>query len=47
MGFYIAKEYAKRGCRVYATARRLQAMAGLKGVVAEMLILDVTNKEQA
>lgn len=45
IGYHLCEEYAKKGYSVYATARRLDAMKGLKGVVKECLTLDVTKQE--
>ncbi|KAI8983172.1 oxidoreductase [Trametes punicea] len=42
IGSAICEEYASRGCKVYATARRLEAMDGFKHPV-ERLQLDVTD----
>ncbi|KAI0668748.1 oxidoreductase [Trametes maxima] len=44
IGFALCEEYAAQGCKVYATARRLEAMEGFKHPV-ELLKLDVTNDE--
>ncbi|KAI0820598.1 oxidoreductase [Trametes gibbosa] len=44
IGFALCKEYATQGCKVYATARRAEAMEGL-GASVEKLVLDVTNDE--
>ncbi len=38
-------KYASRGCKVYATARRMEAMDGLKQPNVEKLVLDVTDEE--
>ncbi|KAI9062271.1 oxidoreductase [Trametes sanguinea] len=42
IGFALSQEYAAQGCRVYATARKLEAMEGFKHPV-EKLVLDVTD----
>ncbi|OSD05587.1 oxidoreductase [Trametes coccinea BRFM310] len=44
IGFALCEEYAARGCKVYATARRLEAMEGFEHPV-EKLRLDVTDDE--
>ncbi|CDO69829.1 hypothetical protein BN946_scf184803.g27 [Trametes cinnabarina] len=44
IGFALGEEYAARGCKVYATARRLESMEGFKHPV-EKLKLDVTDDE--
>jgi 1-acylglycerone phosphate reductase len=41
---YSCNEFAKRGCKVYATARNVQKMQGL-GNGIEKLPLDVNNEE--
>ncbi len=38
-------EYASRGCKVYATARRMEAMHGLTHSNVEKLVLDVTDEK--
>jgi len=43
IGNAMCKEFAKRGCRVFATARRLEAMDGLEELGIEKVILDVTD----
>ncbi|KAI0353214.1 oxidoreductase [Trametes cingulata] len=44
IGSALCEEYASQGCKVYATARRLETMEGLKHNV-ERLKLDVTSDE--
>ena len=39
------EEYASRGCKVYATARRLESMDALKQPNIEKLVLDVTDND--
>ena len=39
------EEYASRGCKVYATARRLESMAALTQPNIEKLVLDVTDND--
>ncbi|KZT67754.1 NAD(P)-binding protein [Daedalea quercina L-15889] len=43
IGFALCKEFATKGCKVYATARRLEAMEGLAHPSIECLALDVTD----
>ncbi|KAI0725146.1 oxidoreductase [Fomitopsis betulina] len=43
IGFALCEEFASKGCKVYATARRLEAMEGLTQPNIELLPLDVTN----
>jgi len=43
IGFALCEEFAAKGCNVYATARRVEAMEGLKHPNIERLALDVTN----
>ncbi|RPD56254.1 oxidoreductase [Lentinus tigrinus ALCF2SS1-7] len=45
IGSALCTEYASRGCKVYATARKLEAMDGLKHSNVEKLVLDVTNED--
>ncbi|GJE86192.1 SDR family oxidoreductase [Phanerochaete sordida] len=45
IGFALCEEYARRGCKVYATARRLEAMEGFAHPAIEKLSLDVTSDE--
>ncbi|KAI0778753.1 NAD-P-binding protein [Trametes elegans] len=46
IGFALCEEFASRGCVVYATARRLEAMEGLSGHDnVHTLPLDVTSDE--
>ncbi|KAH9936922.1 oxidoreductase [Amylocystis lapponica] len=46
IGFALCEEFAAQGCKVYATARRLEAMEGFthEGIVC--LKLDVTSDEE-
>ena len=39
------QEFAKQGCKVYATARRPESMDALTNPNIEKLVLDVTNDE--
>lgn len=44
LGYQLCLEYARQGYAVYASARRMDAMAGLReGGVKECLVLDVTD----
>lgn len=43
MGHAMSLEFARRGCHVFATARRLDAMAGLEAAGCTLLPLDVTD----
>ncbi|GJP50087.1 hypothetical protein CLOM_g9228 [Closterium sp. NIES-68] len=45
IGYALAEEYARRGAKVYATARRLEAMDGLQEQGVTILKLDVTNED--
>jgi 1-acylglycerone phosphate reductase len=45
IGHALAKEYHARGLRVFATARRLEAMAELEKLGIEILQLDVTKED--
>lgn len=40
------QEYAWRGCKVYATARKFEAMEGLEHPNIKKLVLDVTKADQ-
>ncbi|KZT08552.1 NAD(P)-binding protein [Laetiporus sulphureus 93-53] len=43
IGFFLCEEFAAQGCKVYATARRVEAMESLKHESIERLKLDVTD----
>jgi len=43
IGFSLCEEFASKGCKVYATARRVEAMEGFKHKSIECLRLDVTD----
>jgi len=43
IGFSLCEEFASKGCKVYATARRVEAMEGFKRENIERLRLDVTD----
>ncbi|EKM61690.1 uncharacterized protein PHACADRAFT_112538 [Phanerochaete carnosa HHB-10118-sp] len=45
IGFALCEEYARRGCKVYATARRPEALEGFSQPGIEKLALDVTSDE--
>ncbi|KAI0757774.1 oxidoreductase [Daedaleopsis nitida] len=45
IGFSLCSEYASQGCKVYATARRLESMDGLTQDGIEKLVLDVTSED--
>ncbi|KAI8990581.1 NAD-P-binding protein [Trametes punicea] len=45
IGFALSEEFASRGCTVYATARRVEAMKGFAQDNIHTLALDVTNDQ--
>ncbi|KAJ7631185.1 oxidoreductase [Roridomyces roridus] len=46
IGYALCERFAAEGCRVYATARRLEAMTGLDShPLISLLTLDVTNDD--
>ncbi|KDQ17807.1 hypothetical protein BOTBODRAFT_29961 [Botryobasidium botryosum FD-172 SS1] len=45
IGFYLCEAFAERGCAVYATARRMEAMAGFVHPEIRKLVLDVNDEE--
>ncbi|KDQ63326.1 hypothetical protein JAAARDRAFT_53550 [Jaapia argillacea MUCL 33604] len=45
IGFSLCEEFAQAGCKVYATARRLEAMKSFSSPSIERLTLDVTSDE--
>ncbi|KAI0931286.1 hypothetical protein AcW1_001268 [Taiwanofungus camphoratus] len=45
IGFSLCEEFAAQGCKVYATARRVEAMEGFTHKGIEKLQLDVTNDQ--
>ncbi|KZT68046.1 NAD(P)-binding protein [Daedalea quercina L-15889] len=45
IGFALCEEFAAQGCKVYATARRPEAMEGFKDPNISKLKLDVTSDE--
>ncbi|KAI0803199.1 oxidoreductase [Irpex lacteus] len=46
IGYALADEYAAQGCKVYATARKLESMATFQHPSIEKLTLDVLSDEQ-
>ncbi|KAI0828930.1 NAD-P-binding protein [Trametes gibbosa] len=44
IGFSLCKEFASQGCKVYASARRIEAMASLTDANIEKIRLDVTDE---
>jgi 1-acylglycerone phosphate reductase len=44
IGHTLALEWSKRGYRVFATARKLEAMKGLEEAGVECLTMDVTDR---
>jgi NAD(P)-dependent dehydrogenase (short-subunit alcohol dehydrogenase family) len=45
MGDYLARDFHKRGFRVFATARNLKKVEHLKALGLDVLALDVTSEE--
>ncbi|OBZ78692.1 NADPH-dependent 1-acyldihydroxyacetone phosphate reductase [Grifola frondosa] len=45
IGFSLCEEFASQGCKVYATARKLESMEGFAHENIEQLKLDVTSDE--
>lgn len=44
IGYELCLAFAARGCQVFATARKLESMAGLQGAAGvQLLSLDVTD----
>ncbi|KAI8066676.1 putative short-chain dehydrogenase [Gongronella butleri] len=43
IGYYLCKEFLAQGCRVFATARRLESMSSLEG--CDKLTLDVNDTD--
>ncbi|THH33111.1 hypothetical protein EUX98_g1054 [Antrodiella citrinella] len=46
IGYSLSQEFARTGCIVYATARKLEVMDGLDESNIHKLVLDVTNEKQ-
>ncbi|KAL1920291.1 uncharacterized protein VTP21DRAFT_1437 [Calcarisporiella thermophila] len=45
IGYSLCEEFAKNNCRVFATARRVEAMEGLEALGIEKLHLDVCDRK--
>ncbi|SAM06047.1 hypothetical protein [Absidia glauca] len=45
IGYELCKKFSERGCRVYATARKVENMGGLKDFNCTLLALDVTKQD--
>jgi NADP-dependent 3-hydroxy acid dehydrogenase YdfG len=45
LDFYRCEEFARQGCKVYATSRRVDTIADFSNKSIEKLALDVTNDE--
>ncbi|TDL28242.1 oxidoreductase [Rickenella mellea] len=45
IGFHLCEQFAEKGCKVYATARRIESMEGFKHAGIRRLQLDVTSDE--
>ncbi|RUP00915.1 hypothetical protein BC936DRAFT_140698 [Jimgerdemannia flammicorona] len=45
IGYHLAKEFAQNNCRVFATARRVEAIGDVEALGMEKVHLDVANKE--
>ncbi|KAI8601154.1 oxidoreductase [Dissophora ornata] len=45
IGYEIAKAFEKSGCRVYAAARRLDAITGIEGLDIEKVYIDVLDEK--
>lgn len=43
IGYALCAEFAKRGCTVFATARKIENMGGLKELGCHLLPLDITD----
>ncbi|KAI0040808.1 NAD(P)-binding protein, partial [Auriscalpium vulgare] len=43
IGYHLAQTFAANGCKVYATARNVEKMSGLKVSNIELLALDVKS----
>ncbi|KAG2177251.1 hypothetical protein INT43_007908 [Umbelopsis isabellina] len=44
IGYNLCEQFAAQGCRVFATARRIEAMSGLEAFGCEKVKLDVTDE---
>ncbi|TFK56710.1 oxidoreductase [Heliocybe sulcata] len=45
IGFHICQQFARAGCRVYATSRRIESMDGFRHPLIQILAMDVTSDE--
>jgi len=45
IGFSLCEAFAEQGCKVYATARRLETMQGFQHAGIQKLVMDVTSDE--
>lgn len=43
IGYALCEEFARRGCTVFATARKVESMDGLKALGCQLLRLDITD----
>lgn len=44
IGYFLCEEFVKAGCKVFASARRLEAMRGLDALGCTLLQLDVQSE---
>ncbi|CAO3678493.1 unnamed protein product [Umbelopsis vinacea] len=45
IGFNLCEQFAEKGCLVFGTARRLEAMDGLEAFGCQKVLLDVTDED--
>ncbi|KAF9354728.1 hypothetical protein BGX26_007445 [Mortierella sp. AD094] len=45
IGYEVAKSFEKNGCKVYAAARRLDAITGIEGLNIEKIYIDVLDEK--
>ncbi|KAF9169507.1 hypothetical protein BGX20_010231 [Mortierella sp. AD010] len=45
IGYEVAKSFEKNGCKVYAAARRLDAITGIEGLDIEKIYIDVLDEK--
>ncbi|KAF9432818.1 hypothetical protein BGZ76_010289 [Entomortierella beljakovae] len=45
IGYEVAKFFEKKGCKVYAAARRLDAITGIEGLDIEKIYIDVVDEK--
>ncbi|KAF9102355.1 hypothetical protein BGX27_011030 [Mortierella sp. AM989] len=45
IGYEVAKSFEKSGCKVYAAARRLDAITGIEGLNIEKIYIDVLDEK--